>query len=130
MDDLKGYDSNDMTSIKDMDNVSLANSLNGNVKGKKLFYIKEICLKENYQNKQTLQMLDKFNETLNIVKDLGIEVYEESVDIELLNAIKPIYDCISCAEATSNDSNLTGIIFGPRGEGDNITEIIKNVYST
>ena len=126
VDDLKGYDSNDMTSIKDMDNVSLANSLNGNVKGKKLFYIKEICLKENYQNKQTLQMLDKFNETLNIVKDLGIEVYEESVDIELLNAIKPIYDCISCAEATSNDSNLTGIIFGPRGEGDNITEVIKN----
>ena len=31
---------------------------------------------------------------------------------------------ISCAEATSNNSNLTGIIFGPRGDGDNINDIM------
>ena len=31
---------------------------------------------------------------------------------------------ISCAEATSNNSNLTGIIFGPRGEGNSIDEIM------
>ena len=33
---------------------------------------------------------------------------------------------ISCAEATSNNANLTGIQFGPRGEGNNIEEIIMN----
>ena len=32
--------------------------------------------------------------------------------------------CISCAEATSNNANLTGIQFGPRGEGESIEEII------
>ena len=31
---------------------------------------------------------------------------------------------ISCAEATSNNSNLTGIIFGPRGDGNSIDEIM------
>ena len=33
---------------------------------------------------------------------------------------------MSCAEATSNMSNLTGIIFGPRGKGDNVTEMMKD----
>ena len=31
---------------------------------------------------------------------------------------------ISCAEATSNNANLTGIQFGPRGEGNSIEEIM------
>ena len=33
---------------------------------------------------------------------------------------------ISCAEATSNDSNLTGIHFGVRGDGNNPNEIITS----
>ena len=37
-----------------------------------------------------------------------------------------VYVVISCAEATSNMSNLTGIIFGPRGEGDNYIEMMKD----
>ena len=41
------------------------------------------------------------------------------VDIKLLNALYSVYNVISCAEATSNMSNLTGIIFGPRATGDN-----------
>ena len=32
--------------------------------------------------------------------------------------------CISCAEATSNNSNLTGIPFGSRVEGNNINDIM------
>ena len=36
----------------------------------------------------------------------------------------PTYMTISCAEATSNNSNLTGIQFGPRGEGKNINDIM------
>lgn len=123
---MKGYDEKDMTSIRDMDNVSLYNAIDGNVKGKKLFYIKEICDKNNYTNPDTIEVLKQFDETIKNVQNLGIEVTEESVDIELLNAIKPIYDSISCAEATSNDSNLTGILFGPRGEGNNVMEIMKD----
>ena len=33
---------------------------------------------------------------------------------------------IYSAEATSNMSNLTGIIFGPRGEGKNYIEMMKD----
>ena len=43
---------------------------------------------------------------------------------ELLMALYPTYMAISCAEATSNNSNLTGIQFGPRGEGNSIEEIM------
>lgn len=125
-DEVKGYDPKDMTSIKDMDDVKLSSMIDGNVKGKKLFYIKEICDKSLYENEETIKILDNFNDVIEKVKSLGIEVYEESVDINLLKAIKPIYDCISCAEATSNDSNLTGIIFGPRGKGDNVFELMKD----
>ena len=46
--------------------------------------------------------------------------------MKLLKAIFPTYVCISCAEATSNDSNLTGIIFGPKGEGENYVDMIKD----
>ena len=46
------------------------------------------------------------------------------MDKALLEAIYPTYMCISCAEATSNNSNLTGIQFGPRGEGSSIEEIM------
>ena len=52
------------------------------------------------------------------------EIHEEEVDKDLLNAIYPVYNTISCAEATSNYSNLTGIPFGVRGEGNNIEEIM------
>ena len=53
-----------------------------------------------------------------------MEVSEVSIDKRLLEAIFPTYFAISCAEATSNNSNLTGIIFGPRGEGASIDEIM------
>ncbi|MBR4230896.1 MAG: Asp-tRNA(Asn)/Glu-tRNA(Gln) amidotransferase subunit GatA [Bacilli bacterium] len=126
VDHIKGYDKKDMTSIRDMDDVSLVNGLDGNIKGKKLFYIDEICNKDNYDNPKTKEMLDNFDSLLEKAKDLGFEVYKESVDIKLLNAIKPIYDCISCAEATSNNSNLTGIPFGPRGNGENVMDMMKD----
>lgn len=49
-----------------------------------------------------------------------------SIDKNLLNAIPSVYVVISCAEATSNMSNLTGISFGPRGEGSSPREIMKD----
>ena len=126
IDAIKGSDNKDMTNIKDMDNVSLYEGIKGSVKGKKLFYIKEICAKENYTNPNTGKVLDNFADVIKKCEELGMEVYEESIDINLLNAIKPIYDSITCAEATSNDSNLTGIVFGHRGEGNGVMEAMKD----
>ena len=127
VDNMKGIDKNDMTSW-DSSNINLVNSLTGEVKGKKLCYIKEICDINNYPNpSDELKMhLENFMKTIDKARELGIEVDEVSVDQTLLNASPAVYVVISCAEATSNMSNLTGIIFGPRGEGDNWIDMVKD----
>ncbi len=127
VDNMKGIDKNDMTTW-DSSNINLYGSLNGEVKGKKLCYIKEICDIDNYENpnEELKQHLSNFMKTIEKAKELGIEVVEESIDQTLLNALAAVYVVISCAEATSNMSNLTGIIFGPRGEGDNYIDMMKD----
>ena len=125
---IKGQDKYDMTTLKD-DGKIYSNLLDNSIKGKKLFYIKEICNLDNYKNtkdKVLLETLTKFQETLEICRRLGFTIEEVSFDKDLLNAIYPTYMTISCAEATSNNANLTGIQFGPRAEGNNIEEIITN----
>ena len=125
---IKGKDSCDMTSF-DSSNINLVESLDNDIKGKKLFYIKEICDKELYKdsNDEVLnKVLDDFQELITKCKSLGFEVEEVSIDKSLLEAIYPTYMSISCAEATSNNSNLTGIQFGPRGEGESVEEIMFN----
>ena len=126
VDNMKGIDKNDMTSW-DSSKINLANSLTGDVKGKKLAYVKEICDINNYKNpsEELKQHLENFMKTVEKCRELGIEVDEVSVDQTLLNASPAVYVVISCAEATSNMSNLTGIIFGPRAEGDNWIDMVK-----
>ena len=120
---LKGQDPLDMTTLKD-DGKTYSELLEQDIKGKKLFYIKEICDVSLYEDKEVVETLTKFHETLDKCKELGFIIDEVSVDKQLLEAIYPTYMCLSCAEATSNNSNLTGIQFGPRGEGDSIEEIM------
>jgi len=124
---LKGLDEKDMTSLPE-DNIMYHEKLDGNVLGKKLFYIKEVLDLNNYDSNDTeiRKHFDIFNKTLDKCRELGIEVVEESFPVELLKAMITTYITISCAEATSNNSNLTGIIFGPRGEGNSIDEIMFN----
>lgn len=119
---VKGHDEKDMTSLED-ENINYTDNLDNDIKGKKLFYIKEIC-NIDISNKEVEETLKIFNQTLDNCRKLGFEIEEVSLDKELLSAIYPTYMSISCAEATSNDANLTGIPFGTRGEGKNINEII------
>ena len=116
---VKGHDERDMTSLPD-DDKHYADTLDDTVKGKKLFYIAEAL--ENASK----EIVDNFNMVIDKCKSLGIEVHRESIDKDLLLALYPTYMAISCAEATSNDSNLTGIHFGVRGEGNNPDEIISD----
>lgn len=121
---LKGQDPLDMTTLKD-DGKKYSELVTEEPKGKKLFYIKEICDKELYKDsKEVTEVLTKFHELLDKCRQEGFTIEEVSIDKDLLNAIYPTYMCISCAEATSNNANLTGIQFGPRGEGESIEEII------
>ena len=123
VDNVLGIDENDMTSIELEPN--LTNNLDNDIKGKKIFYIKNLLDSLN-ETEETKKILKKFDETINHLEKLGCTVSGIDIDLKLLKAIFPTYISISCAEATSNDSNLTGIIFGPRGEGDNYIDMIKN----
>ncbi len=127
VDGMKGIDKYDMTTWDSKD-IKLYESIDGKVKGKKLCYIKEICDINNYPNAddELKQHLSNFNKTIEKCKEIGMEVEEVSIDQTLLNALPSVYVVISCAEATSNMSNLTGFIFGPRAEGDKWDEEMKN----
>lgn len=124
---MKGIDKNDMTSW-DSSKLDLVGNLTNDVKGKRLCYIKEICDINNYPNasSELKEHLENFMKTVEKCRELGMIVEEVSVDKVLLNALPSVYVVISCAEATSNMSNLTGIIFGPRGEGNNYIEMMKD----
>ncbi len=127
VDAMKGKDINDMTSW-DSSKINLRESLDGNISGKKLCYIKEICNLDNYENPsdELINHLNNFKDKIELVKSLGFTVEEVSVDKTLLNAIASTYVVISCAEATSNMSNLTGLIFGPRGEGKTYIDVMQD----
>lgn len=123
---LKGKDINDMTTIND-DKKVYADLIDNDIKGKKLFYIKEICGRDTYKDVDDSELqktIEDFHKTLDKMRDAGFIIEEVSMDKALLEAIYPTYMCISCAEATSNNSNLTGIPFGPRGDGNSIEEIM------
>ena len=121
---VKGKDSKDMTSLDD-DGKEYASLIDSPVKGRKLFYIKE-ALENSNNDKDLEKVIDNFKEVIKKCKSIGIDVKGESVSMELLRAIYPTYRAISCAEATSNDANLTGIHFGVRGEGNTPDEIMMD----
>ena len=124
MDIIKGHDDKDMTSLPDED-ISYVNNLSNDVKGKKLFYIKE-ALEIGNGNENLKEVLNNFYSVIDKCKAIGIEVEGVSFRKDLLEAIYPTYNVISCAEATSNNSNLTGIPFGNRITGNNINDIMMN----
>ncbi len=119
---LKGYDSKDMTSLKD-DGIKYVNEINNDITGKKLFYIKEI-IDVNTDSEEVKENIRLFHELIDKIKSIGVFVEEVSFDKSLLNAIQGSYYSISCAEATSNNSNLTGLPFGERVEGKDYKEIM------
>lgn len=124
MDIIKGHDDKDMTSLPDED-VNYVNNLSNDVKGKKLFYMKE-ALEINNGNENLEKIIESFYKTIDKCRELGIEVEGVSFRKDLLEAVYPAYNVISCAEATSNNSNLTGIPFGNRIDGNNINDIMMN----
>lgn len=127
VDSMKGIDKYDMTTW-DSSNIHLYNDLNKDVKGKKLFYLKEACDINNYPdaNDELKEHLHNFFDKIKICEELGMKVDAVSIDKNILEAFPSIYVILACAEATSNMSNLTGFIFGPRASGDNWQSMMKN----
>ncbi len=127
VDTMKGIDKNDMTSWDSKD-IHLQAKTIEKLQPTKLCYIKEICDINNYPKAdETLkEHLKNFNKTIEKCQEIGIEVEQVSINETLLNALASVYVIISCAEATSNLSNLTGIIFGQRGEGKTWEEMMMD----
>ncbi|MEG2457582.1 MAG: amidase family protein [Bacilli bacterium] len=128
---LKGRDEKDMTSLED-DNIIYSQNLHKNIKDKKLFYIKEIVSRDKYKNdtSEVNEILDNFFSLVDTLRKDGIEVEEVSVDPLLLDALYPVYYSISCAEATSNNANLTGYIYGNTKQGNTSEEIMINTRTS
>lgn len=124
---IKGLDNKDMTTW-DSSKIDLLSHINDDISSRKLCYIKEIVDINNYNNpsKELKSHLKNFMDKIELIRSKGITIDEVSVDKQLLDAVASVYVIISCAEATSNMSNLTGIIYGPRGEGSNIYEMMKD----
>ena len=124
---IKGLDDKDMTTW-DSSKIDLLSHINDDILNKKLCYIKEIVDINNYPNPSTelKSHLENFMDKIELIRSKGITIDEVSVDKQLLDAVASVYVIISCAEATSNMSNLTGIIYGPRGNGSNIYEMMKD----
>lgn len=123
---LKGKDINDMTTLND-DGKCYFEELDKDIKGRKLFYIKEVCGLDAYADSSDEVLkttIKRFHEMLGKLRAAGFEIDEVSIDKNLLEAVFPAYMCISCAEATSNNSNLTGIHFGSRKDGKSVEELM------
>ncbi len=127
VDAMKGIDEKDMTSF-DSKNINLYESLKTKKENLNVCYIKELCDINNYENPndELISHLKNFKNTLKIFSDENINVTEETIDQNLLNAVNSAYVVISCAEATSNLSNLTGISFGPRSNKENYIDMMKD----
>ncbi|MGL5205568.1 MAG: amidase family protein [Metamycoplasmataceae bacterium] len=106
---LYGFDEKDLTSIDlKLNNISLE-------KPRVVAYLD--CFE--YLNEK---IANSYHKLIQQLEDDGIVVKKISLNLDLLNAIKPVYDIISFSEASSNLSNLTGVHFGQRVEGANWKE--------
>lgn len=61
---------------------------------------------------------DEYTKLIDKLNSLDIQVTKIDVNETLLRAIKPVYDIVSYSEASSNLSNLNGIAFGQRKDGE------------
>ncbi|KUH47626.1 amidase family protein [Mycoplasmopsis meleagridis] len=113
---LYGKDDKDFTSIDvKIDNIAIK-------KPKKIAFLNTKKINEKlYENFISLY------KNLNSDKEIKIDLIEPNITI--LKAIKPTYDVISYSEASSNLSNLNGIAFGERINGNNWNETMTNSRS-
>ncbi len=70
-----------------------------------------------------------YQKFINTLEEQNIKVKKIEINIDLLTAIKPVYDVISFSEASSNLSNLTGVGFGKRIEGNDWQDTISKTRS-
>ena len=117
---LAGRDDRDMTSSNREVEAYSAN-LNSDLTGKK------IAILDNVQKVITNEEVKaNFDSLMKKLEDRGAIVEHVSFDDKLMHAILPVYYIIANAEATANHSNLDGIRFGMREDGESVEDVMIN----
>lgn len=75
---------------------------------------KQVAILKDVKNVLTPAMKEAFEALQAKLEADGVKVEEVTIDQTLLDLIDIVYAIISFSEASSNDANLTGIIFGNR----------------
>lgn len=115
---LAGRDDRDLTSSnKEVPDYS--SLLNSDMHGKKIAVLGNVI--KSVSNQQTVKL---FNDLMDQLKARGAQVDVYDFDEAMMRAILPAYFIIANCEATSNDSNLDGIRFGVREDGQDMAEIM------
>ncbi|MDQ0362797.1 amidase family protein [Breznakia pachnodae] len=117
---LSGRDDHDMTSSnRPVENYK--ELLNSDLNGKTIGIIQNV--QSAIQNEA---ITSSFDALVKKLEEKGAKVVSVEFDQDLMNTLLPTYYVISNAEATANHSNLDGIRFGMREEGDDLTSIMIN----
>lgn len=115
---LAGRDDRDMTSSFE-EVKPYAKDLHANIKGKR------IAILDNVQNAiEDSEITSNFNDLMKKLESRGAIVEHVRLDDKLMHAILPTYYIIANAEATANHSNLDGIRFGMREDGENVEDVM------
>lgn len=115
---LAGRDDHDMTtSFKEVENY--AEQLNGDLHGKTIALFKTV--NDEVQDETIRKAFDELVEKL---KNAGANIVEREMPVQYMELIAPVYRTIANAEATANHSNLDGIRFGRRVDGDSVEDVM------
>jgi aspartyl-tRNA(Asn)/glutamyl-tRNA(Gln) amidotransferase subunit A len=117
---LQGRDDRDMTSSYKLGENYLE-KLNSDMNGKKILVFKNVT--DAITTKETM---NSFNKIVEGLKKRGALVEEVSFNEDLMRALLPAYYIIANCEATANHSNLDGIRFGNRIEGEDMIQTMIN----
>lgn len=117
---LAGRDDRDMTSSQRPVEAYL-NQLDSSLEGK------VIGILDNVQEAiQDAQIRENLEDLMKKLEDRGAEIRHVRMPQELMETILPVYLTIANAEATANHSNLDGIRFGMREDGESVEEVMMN----
>lgn len=117
---LAGRDDHDMTSSYEPV-PEYSKLLNSDIKGKK------IAILDNVQNAiQNEEIRKNFEDLMEKLQARGAIVEHVSLRDDLLSVLLPTYFIIANAEATANHSNLDGIRYGMREDGNSVEEVMIN----
>lgn len=114
---LAGRDDRDMTSsYREVE--AYSEQICSDIKGKR------IAVLENVQDGVRQEIRENFEDLMKKLEERGAVIERVRLDEKLMKAVLPAYFIIANAEATANHSNLDGIRFGMREDGESVEDVM------